>query len=249
MRINKKSNLPEWFDMENYKAIADFPDDEIVYLIQCRANDILTKRYNKNGYFENDLYYGENHPEGLNKFAKVNGKTRISSSSSISPISLSQINAFKKDLSEIGIDINDEHIKNNHLSAIEVYGVSITSWPGVVCSIDLLTKQDETIIDELKVLLKKWRSELNFEEHHPLIGSSWEVIKNKVINYNAFAFCDLQMWQMATKNTITSGVLAVTLYPEGQFDSIQIAQTIKPFTEKLFTFETLEKIEREISNK
>lgn len=225
------------------------PDDEIAYLILCRANDLLTGRYNKNGYFENDLYYGENYLEGLNKLVTINDKTRISSSSSISPISLNQIGTFKKDLSEIGIDINDEHIKNHHLSAIEMCGVSITSWPGVVCSIDLLTNQDETIIAELKVLLKKWRAELSFEEPLPLINSSWEVIKNKIINYNAFAFCDLHMWQMATKKTITSGVLAVTLYPEGQFDSIQIAQTIKPFMGKLFTFETLEKIEREISNK
>ncbi|CDM90048.1 DUF6387 family protein [Xenorhabdus bovienii] len=248
MRINKKSDLPKWFDIEKYNKIKTLPDDEIAYLILCRCNDLLAGRYNKEGYFDNVLYCGELCSD--DKIIKRSGnECKISSSPSIIPISIGHLNIFKNYLFDIGVNIEDEYVKYNHLSAYEMHNMSITSWSGVVCGIDLLTKQDETIINELRVLLKKWRRELDFEEAPSLLNNSWEIIKSKIINYNVFAFFDLQLWQFATGNSITGGVLSVTLYPEGEYDSTQIAQTIKPFSDKLFTYETLEKIEREISNK
>ncbi|PHM55200.1 DUF6387 family protein [Xenorhabdus sp. KK7.4] len=250
MRINKKSDLPKWFEIEKYNKIKALPDDEIAYLICCRCNDLLTGRYNKEGYFDNDLYCGEFYSDrDAMTIKQSDSNLNISSSSSITPISIGNLSVFIDDLRDINVHIKNESVKNNHLSAYEIHGMSITSWNGVICGINLMTHQDETIIEDLRVLLKKWRKELDLEETLSLINNSWGVIKTKIINYNIFAFFDLQLWQLATGNSITSGVLSVTLYPEGEYDSIQIAQTIKPFSEKLFTYETLEKIEREISNK
>ncbi|MBD2796012.1 hypothetical protein ID856_05595 [Xenorhabdus sp. 18] len=249
MRISKKSDLPKWFNIKNYERIKDLPDDEIAYLITCRINDLMTERFKGKNYFENHVYYGDDFWNCTPEITPIKTKNRISSSSSVTPLTINDINTFRNDLLDIGIDLNSNDEKGNHISAYEHFGMSITSWHGVVCSINLLTSQDETIISDLRVLLKKWRAELDFEEKPSLISSSWEVIKPKIINYNIFAFLDLQLWQLATGNSITSGVLSVTLYPEGEYDSIQISQTIKPFSEKLFTSETLEKIEREISHK
>ncbi|MDE9519812.1 DUF6387 family protein [Xenorhabdus bovienii] len=249
MRINKKSDLPKWFNIENYKYMKELKDDEIFYLILCRLNDLVAKSFYDDNYFERNPYCGIESIEFNLREKTSKGKYELSSSSSITPVSIANLNGFKEELLDIGIDMQDRNIKRNHISTYKQDNSPLAYWDGVVCSIHLLNYQDETIIEQLRGLLKKWRKELDIEESLPLINNSWEVIKSKIINYNIFAFFDLQLWQFATGNSITGGVLSVTLYPEGEYDSTQITQTIKPFSEKLFTYETLEKIEREISNK
>ncbi|CDH23231.1 DUF6387 family protein [Xenorhabdus bovienii] len=117
----------------------------------------------------------------------------------------------------------------------------------IVIQLDL-DVDDSLIIDSVKRLLPIWRKDLGIEPLEKPISSSWEVLRNKILNYKIIPLLDLLIWEKKTKNKITNGVLAVTLYPDGEFDSINIAQTIKPFLEKILSFYSIEKIRREVSN-
>ncbi|HCB7180807.1 TPA: hypothetical protein M2A19_004400, partial [Escherichia coli] len=59
---------------------------------------------------------------------------------------------------------------------------------------------------------------------------------------------DLLSWELSTDRKISLGVLAVSLYPDGEKDTFAIAQTVKPFLEKIMRSDSLEKIRKMLSN-
>ncbi|WP_254797826.1 DUF6387 family protein [Enterobacter sp. JMULE2] len=116
----------------------------------------------------------------------------------------------------------------------------------VAITIDL-DNRDEILIDTFSKLLPLWRRELNIPEPSKPVTGGWESIRKKIIEYKIIPMIDLLSWERTTKNRISLGVLAVALFPDGEKDSIMIAQTVKPFLDKLMTYDSLEKIRKELS--
>ncbi|MBK4715400.1 MULTISPECIES: DUF6387 family protein [Tenebrionibacter/Tenebrionicola group] len=110
-----------------------------------------------------------------------------------------------------------------------------------------LNVPDEILISDMKNLLPKWRGELGIEAEEIKINNSWPVIRKKIIEYNVLPYIDLHSWANIKAVSIPGGVLAVSLFPDGDKEQFAIAQTIRPFIDRLMTYESLEKIKREIS--
>lgn len=110
-----------------------------------------------------------------------------------------------------------------------------------------LTVPDEILLSDMKKLLPKWRQELGVEAEEIQINNSWAVIRKKIIEYNVLPYIDLYLWSHVMGVSIPGGVLAVSLFPDGDKEQFAIAQTIRPFIERLMTYESLEKLRREIS--
>lgn len=125
--------------------------------------------------------------------------------------------------------------------------VSMISGDGssLLLNIDVSTP-DEILLSEFKRLIPIWRKELKVEMN-PSIGSSWAVVHKKIIDYKVIPYIDLTIWAYANRVTIPHGIMAIALFPCGERDLFSITQTIKPFVETLMTFESLEKMKREIS--
>ena len=79
------------------------------------------------------------------------------------------------------------------------------------------------------------------------INNSWDVVRKKIIEYRVLPYIDLMIWANINNFSIPHGVMAVALFPHGDRDNFMIIQTIKPFIDKLMTYESLEKLRREIS--
>ena len=245
MRISRKSDLPKWFKLENYKKFADLDDDMFITQIIVRRNDELTSIYTSDGYFENRLsngVYPLKTPDCPHKKILVDSK-RLSSGRIFQPISCLSLESINEN-----VEGAIEHDRNDMYSHID----AIVDYPffdgDIHCAIRLDT-QDDLIISELKKLLPQWRKQLGIELESERIKTSWDIVRNKILSYQAIALRDLLMWQKATGNQITNGVLTVSLYPEGEYDSTNIVQTIKPFVENLFTDMSIEKFDAEISSR
>lgn len=244
MRISKKSNMPKWFNLENYNKFITLDDEMFITQIIVRSNDELTGVYERDGYFEDKLssgLYPLTYPQCNLK--KIADGPRIAASRIFQPISLLSLSFINENVNTtIGEGKENPY---SHIDAIS----KIPSFDGDIhCSIRL-DAQDDLIINDLKRLLPQWRKQLGINLDEDRIKNSWAVVRSKIISYQAIALYDLLLWQKATGNQITNGVLAVSLYPEGDFDSTNIVQTIKPFVENLFSDSSIEKFDAEISNK
>ncbi|HBD5087637.1 TPA: hypothetical protein KKL48_004996, partial [Escherichia coli] len=118
----------------------------------------------------------------------------------------------------------------------------------MLVSVDLLHNRDDELIEAFTKLLPKWRSELSIVEPDKPIAGSWESIRRKIIDYKIIPLIDLLSWELSTDRKISLGVLAVSLYPDGEKDTFAIAQTVKPFLEKIMRSDSLEKIRKMLSN-
>ncbi|HAK0052330.1 TPA: DUF6387 family protein [Shigella sonnei] len=118
----------------------------------------------------------------------------------------------------------------------------------MLVSVDLLHNRDDELIEAFTKLLPKWRSELSIVEPDKPIAGSWESIRRKIIDYKIIPLIDLLSWELSTDRKISLGVLAVSLYPDGEKDTFAIAQTVKPFLEKIMRSDSLEKIRKILSN-
>ncbi|MEI7266989.1 DUF6387 family protein [Pectobacterium versatile] len=119
---------------------------------------------------------------------------------------------------------------------------------GVAVTIDL-NNRDDFLIELFSSLLPIWRRELNIPEPEKPVTGGWESIRRKIIEYKIIPLIDLLSWADSTDSKISLGVLAVSLFPYGEKSEFIIAQTIKPFLEKLMRYDSLDKIRKELSNK
>ncbi|MEQ9867419.1 DUF6387 family protein [Pectobacterium aroidearum] len=113
-------------------------------------------------------------------------------------------------------------------------------------SVDL-SVPDEILLGDFKKLLPKWREELGIEAEEIKLTNLWSVVRKKIIEYNVLPYIDLLTWARIKGVSIPGGVLAVSLFPDGEKEQFAIVQTIRPFIDRLMTYESLEKIKREIS--
>ncbi len=116
-----------------------------------------------------------------------------------------------------------------------------------LCLVVDLNLPDEILIDDLKNLLPMWRKELNVKEVPIEINNSWNIVRRKILEYKIIPYMDLISWSLEQELIIAQGVLAVSLFPDGEKDVFAIVQTVRPFIEKLVSEGSLEKLRREIS--
>ncbi|MEG7508391.1 DUF6387 family protein [Serratia marcescens] len=110
-----------------------------------------------------------------------------------------------------------------------------------------LDTPDDLLVEDFKRLLPIWRRELGLDSVDIKINNAWEVVRKKILEYKVIPYIDLTIWANINKLTIPHGVMAVTLFPDGERDGFGIAQTVKVFVEKLMPYESIEKLRREIS--
>ena len=70
------------------------------------------------------------------------------------------------------------------------------------------------------------------------------MIKKKVLDYKVIPMLDLLDWAAMANVSITNRVMALALFPDGDYDSTNLAQTIKPFIENLLADFSIEKMKR-----
>lgn len=189
-------------------------------------------------------------------------KNKLSTGYGIGVLSRLEVMHISKDVDHIGerkgkpFSIPDEEIDELLKEDITNHGklMSYASDPVnlVMDNLELylsinLSVPDEILISDMKSLLPKWREELGVEADEIQINNTWSVIRKKIIEYNVLPYIDLHLWANIKGVSIPGGVLAVSLFPDGDKEQFAIAQTIRPFIDRLMTYETLEKFKREIS--
>ena len=259
MRINKKSDLPKWFKLSDYEIYKDMKDDDMLDQLCCRSNALMVGEFKKDGFFgkkiSNGLYVEdyEELPVTINQVNRldINYSYSLTEGAAISPLSVRDLRFMSRELlseSNININVEPDPKLNDRFLHVSAINKESLYFEGFFCRINLM-KHDDIIIDELKELLNDWREELDLEKPEPTIKNGWNVVRDKLIAYSAIPLIDLMLWEVATGNKITNGVLAVTLFPDGEYDSIQMNQTIKKFVVALLDYRTIEKIAHEISTK
>lgn len=256
MKISNKKDLPKWFDLSDYDCYKIMPDDEIIYQLFCRYNALIAEEYKKHNVFftkkiSKGVYVYNDNLTPIWEKNDFDKNLHLSKCNSISPMTIRDARfIFGRVRDETGIIISDqvdEDFNDMYISVSAIDKISVI-FDGVFCKVNLM-KSDEVILYEMSKLLKIWRDELDIPNDDALIKNGWSVIKDKILSYCIFPLIDLILWEKAMSNKITNGVLAVSLFPNGEYDSINIAQTIKPFAISLLDYKNLEKIEHEISNK
>ncbi|MEM7998956.1 DUF6387 family protein, partial [Morganella morganii] len=81
---------------------------------------------------------------------------------------------------------------------------------------------DDIILNDLRKLIPIWRDELNVRTKNKQTVPSWEVTRKKIIEYSVFPLIDLKLWAKANNCTITNRVLAVTLFPLGEYGEMNL---------------------------
>lgn len=117
----------------------------------------------------------------------------------------------------------------------------------VMLTVDL-NNRDEVLIESFSELLPQWRQQLNMPEPDKPVAGDWESIRRKIIDYKIIPLIDLLSWENSTDSKVSLGVLAVSLFPYGEKESFAIAQTVKPFLDKIMKNDSLDKIRKELSN-
>ncbi|MDC9621516.1 DUF6387 family protein [Xenorhabdus sp. XENO-7] len=267
MLINNKSKLPSCFKISNYDEINELNDKDLYRQIYLRRYFFDDEDIN-NISLDNILHDISN--PILNEPQKIyweeGGFTeeRETRAKELSPELTGEIGVLPLKAVEAGFLWYRVKDYFNYIDSEESYSDFEKFWlkqrdinhipkdfleldSSIVIQLDLDT-DDSLIIDSIKRLLPIWRKDLGINPLNKPISSSWEVLRSKIINYKIIPLLDLLIWEKKTNNKITNGVLAVTLYPDGEFDSINIAQTIRPFLEKILSFYSIEKIRREVSD-
>lgn len=105
---------------------------------------------------------------------------------------------------------------------------------------------DELLIDDFKTMLPVWRDQMGIPPASVSANKSWDVIKKKILDYRAIPMLDLLRWEIENETIISNGVLTVSVFPNGETDSVVMGQTIKPFLKSIQNDDLLEKLKREI---
>lgn len=263
-RINKKSEIPAWFSINNYFVINELTDSELIDQLIVRRDSI--KSHDKDDDDEN--FFCE-HPELKDEIFSWNEKRlscivrpldsatfyeekmsrkrysdlQMTGMGGVDPLRLIDVISMAKK-ADVYISKND--IKRSLRGQKRSVSKTICSKNEMIINIDL-SWPDEILIRDIITLLPIWRKELNHnKKHEDKISNGWDVIKKKLLDYKIIPLLDLIEWSRMTNTSITNRVLALALFPDGEYDSTNIAQTIKPFIENLFAEFSLEKLKRKI---
>lgn len=258
----KRKNDLKWFDLKKYDELYKLNDEQLLSQLIHRRDWYTAEPFNFIGDDEIDSnmfkYALELYNENIeNQFKEVvrpldseyfyknkmeNKKysdEQLSFKRGVSPLRLIDVKELDKLSSKY---INEENISRS-LRGLK-RSVSRVIDTNHTMHVKLNLKYpDEIIIEDIKGLLKTWREELGFNEESEGVKSStsWDVTKRKIFDYKIFPIIDLMCWEAFTKKRITNKKIASLIFVNGEYDSTNIAQTIKPFIENLMSGFSIEK--------
>lgn len=255
MLIRRKSDLPEYFDLDKYKAFESLDDREFFNQLLARhymvadyeqwideediiaimSNPVTDRKYSE------DAFAGIDYVQIDAQEIKPSGDKRLGWSMLVEP--LRRHDVFKISHSKKVIDEYDDADTVGLLD-----DVNLVDDFGDDFFVKLnLRYPDEFLIEDLSSLLSSWRKSLNIPDpNSDLTINSWEVVRTKILRYGIFPYADLFAWQKITGNRIKSSVLAGAICPDLSIGEKQLCETIKPFFEKNLSHLSIEKFEREI---
>ena len=245
-KVNSKKDLPKSFDLGKYDCLENLSDKDLFRQLYWRQDDLTMKHSEMPEY---GFMFGAEYPLH-NNYGDPFGELKEDD------WFCDKLTAERGYWKDKPIIIDNEMVgsliseDNGMFWAVMREPVNLLSdtLDNMLVSVDLLHNRDDELIEAFTKLLPKWRSELSIVEPDKPIAGSWESIRRKIIDYKIIPLIDLLSWELSTDRKISLGVLAVSLYPDGEKDTFAIAQTVKPFLEKIMRSDSLEKIRKMISN-
>lgn len=255
MLIRRKSDLPEYFDLDKYKVFESLDDREFFNQLLARhymvadyeqwideedIKEIMSNPVTDRKYSE-DAFVGVDYVKTDDQEISENNENRLGWSMLVEPLRRHDI--FKISHSKKVIDEFDDADTVGLLD-----DVNLIDDFGDDFFVKLNLKYpDEFLIEDLSSLLSSWRKSLNIPDpNNDLTINSWEIVKAKVLRYGIFPYADLFAWQKITGNRIKTSVLAGAIFPDLSVGEKQLCETIKPFFEKNLSHLSVEKFERKI---
>jgi len=247
MKINKKSELPCWFQLDKYNILNDLndvdlesqlklridlfmnlirlnpwrPSDESKYK-QILNNDVILKVEYPSNLEDGVLDYSLSRTFAVEGFPWIYGYTLVKGLESRGELAKGQNPlTLEPRLAYGSYSVVSQKF---YLSAMETVDVSL----------DLKHYTDKEIVDDIKILLPKWRNELKIKEP-PNKPHTEETRLKKVLHYEIIPLLDLKIWCEVNKNEITQSVYAGALFPEHDRGDTEFKQTIIPFLKKLIS--------------
>ncbi|MCU4314883.1 hypothetical protein KTH46_07570 [Acinetobacter bereziniae] len=95
---------------------------------------------------------------------------------------------------------------------------------------------DNVIFDELKIKLDEIRQKIKIDNRKPLERKDlvyWS-------SYRLLSFFDLKLWEIFNDYKITRSVMAVTLYPKGQYGEDTIRKSVEPLYDEFLEGDTFD---------
>lgn len=275
-RINSKKDLPKSFNLNKYDGLEKMSDKDLFRQLYWRSEDLECINANFPEYglefgceYPMNCNLGDPFDEIENPHDTDTGpeprptKPKLLSLSysggirAITRLDISIINQFKADsgywkgrnIVVTDDDVDDLFTKDNEMFwtvMSEPVSLLNNTLDSLYISVDLNTP-DELLLEDFSSLLSKWRTELKIGESPKVISGGWDMIRRKILDYKIIPMIDLMSWANFTGSKITYEIFAVALFPDGEKGAFAIAQTIKPFIEKLLESDSLEKITRILS--
>lgn len=256
-RINKKSELPTWFDINRYSVLHELTDNELIDQLIVRRDSrdrdfnflmslcdelrsLIANEYQK--IFENVIRVLDTSTFHMEKAKrKKYSNLQMTGVGGIDPLRLIDVMHLHK---KAEMYISENEISRSLRGQKRAVSKTIVDNDTLMLNIDM-TWPDEVLIQDFKTLLPIWRKELDYEVGNDInIISSWGVIKKKILDYKVILLLDLQDWASVFNVNITNRVMAQALFTDGEYDSTNLSQTIKPFIENLLADFSIEKMKR-----
>jgi len=264
MMITDKRNLPNWFNLDNYSQFNNLPDEELFYQLVVRY-DMLENYFHYCPFYDiesinvKSIIDRDEVREILGNGIVLDAKNRAEFHYDMFKLPIERDNVLSGEVVLKPMSIEDfvfisgsvdNYMNDNFNGSPEsLVHHSFTSINSFLESKDMfikvdLSRPDDLLINAFKINLKNWRNSLKIKEGEKTY-QSWETIKKRLFEYSLFPMVDLLIWSKTRGVTITNGVLAVAVYPNGEYDSTNIQQTIKPNIERIFSISSIEKIRSE----
>ncbi len=259
-KIKNKNDLPEWFNLDNYKIFHTLGVDglesqlvkrrflinsilegwgweheQIEYWKQIQNKDVLLEEIEDPEWLEH-----VDRLKDCGEYLDHNRETcNLSSTGAIGGVSTMQAYMHYLALKNDGlITEEDKHsiFKNElllgDLSMIDQLYDSKRCREGAAIFINLEEFTNKELINDFQILLPKWRSQLNIEEPEDVILAKQTDIQ-KVLSYEIIPLLDLKIWCEMSNKEIAHSVYAGTLFPDLNRGETEFKQTILPFFNKI----------------
>ncbi len=250
--INTISDLPDWFNIDNYSFTDNLSYQRWGQLLQVRSHTLETiRRYGMSwpadefinlissnpDITEWDLPLDEDFRLDIEKVKEIKSKLKNESyglgdeHSFISPLTYKDIKEFytsirsTKDSRFNGLEysISDINLLFRHPEHPEL----LRSGNGVYLNISL-DAPDAVLMREFSTLLKLYRKKLGFDQFSK---EPTQATLRKLHDYRILPYLDLLIWSEREGIKIQSRILAIALFPYGEKGEYQINHNIKQLAE------------------
>ncbi|MDC9616282.1 DUF6387 family protein [Xenorhabdus khoisanae] len=243
--------IPNWFDLDKYEVLKELNDNDLLAQLIVRRDSFFIGNNDFIDISEYKEFYAEILSSVIQPLDNGTFYKRKMATKKYSDLQMSEGESVRPlriiDITHIKRPIDDYIYENNIARSLRGQKRSVSKILGNSNSLFLELNfdwPDEILIEDIKNLLPIWREELNSAMDSLKINMSWSTVRRKIFDYQVFPIIDLMCWENVIKKRITNKNLALAVFKYGEYDSTNIAQTIKPFIENLMSDFSIEKYER-----